>query len=169
SPGGAPVKGSATLGWTPGRNTNWTSLCRCLVAATTALAGSLFGQGNSNGAPGRLSLLEDWSHHHVVFSLPGSPQALATIQKDLRYQHQLLKRAQSAAGTKDPKNKRTPPPPTGDWSLSMGRAGSSVAPAMFPAKFTFDVNSTPSCANDFAVFPEKDPGFARATFEIVLG
>src|SRR2546428_12471370 len=38
-----------------------------------------------------------------------------------------------------------------DWSITLGRAG--TAGAMYPAKFTFDINSTPSCANDYVVFP----------------
>ena len=38
-----------------------------------------------------------------------------------------------------------------DWSISLGSAG--TAGAMYPAKFTFDINATPSCANDFVVFP----------------
>ena len=38
-----------------------------------------------------------------------------------------------------------------DWAVSLGAGG--VAEGMYPAKYTFDVNATPSCANDFAVFP----------------
>src|SRR5437879_13026347 len=38
-----------------------------------------------------------------------------------------------------------------DWSISLGSAG--TAGAMYPAKFTFDINATPSWANDFVVFP----------------
>jgi hypothetical protein len=37
-----------------------------------------------------------------------------------------------------------------DWSVSLG-AG-SVAVYMFPAKYSFDINATPSCANDYVVF-----------------
>jgi hypothetical protein len=38
-----------------------------------------------------------------------------------------------------------------DWSINLGTAG--TAPGMYPAKFSFDVTQTPSCANDFVVFP----------------
>jgi len=38
-----------------------------------------------------------------------------------------------------------------DWAVSLGAGG--VAPGMSPAKYTFDVNATPSCTADFAVFP----------------
>jgi hypothetical protein len=38
-----------------------------------------------------------------------------------------------------------------DWGTSLG-AGGTVGAGMSPAKFSFDVNATPSCANDFVVF-----------------
>ena len=37
-----------------------------------------------------------------------------------------------------------------DWSISLG-AG-NVAPNMFPAKYSFDINATPSCTNDYVVY-----------------
>ncbi|MFZ3200763.1 MAG: hypothetical protein WA175_06405, partial [Candidatus Acidiferrales bacterium] len=48
-----------------------------------------------------------------------------------------------------------------DWAVSLGAGG--VAQGMYPAKFTFDSNAAPSCANDFAVFPIDAPtGNTRA-------
>jgi hypothetical protein len=38
-----------------------------------------------------------------------------------------------------------------DWSIYLGTGG--TAETMFPAKFSFDVNATPSCTSDFIVFP----------------
>jgi hypothetical protein len=37
-----------------------------------------------------------------------------------------------------------------DWSLSLGTG--NVSPNMFPAKYSFDINATPSCGNDYVVF-----------------
>lgn len=37
-----------------------------------------------------------------------------------------------------------------DWSLPLGLAG--MAADMFPAKYSFDVNATPDCTNDYLVF-----------------
>ena len=37
-----------------------------------------------------------------------------------------------------------------DWSIPLG-AG-IVAPNMYPAKYSFDINAAPSCANDYVVF-----------------
>ncbi len=43
-----------------------------------------------------------------------------------------------------------------DCSINLGVAG--TAPAMYPAKFNFDVTSAPSCTVDFVVFPVNAPG-----------
>ena len=49
-----------------------------------------------------------------------------------------------------------------DWAVSLGTAG-GVAAGMSPAKYNFDINAAPSCANDFAVFPvNAATGNARA-------
>ncbi len=45
---------------------------------------------------------------------------------------------------------------TRDWSISLG--GGTTAPAMYPAKFTFDVNATANCATDFIVYPVNVAG-----------
>jgi hypothetical protein len=37
-----------------------------------------------------------------------------------------------------------------DWSVPLGTG--IVAPNMFPAKYSFDVNATPNCTNDYVVF-----------------
>jgi hypothetical protein len=43
------------------------------------------------------------------------------------------------------------PPFEKDWSITLGTGG--TAPSMSPAKYTFDTTATPSCPNDFIVFP----------------
>ena len=95
-------------------------LSMSILAGLVLFGTPLFGQGNSNSAPGRLGLPEDWTSQHVVFSPPRSPQAAAALQKNQRYLHQLLRRNSTHGG---PKSKALP---KGDWSLSMGRAGSSI-------------------------------------------
>ncbi len=37
-----------------------------------------------------------------------------------------------------------------DWSVPLG-AG-IVAPNMFPAQYSFDINATPDCVNDYVLF-----------------
>ncbi|HUV69741.1 MAG TPA: hypothetical protein VMW15_08785 [Terracidiphilus sp.] len=61
------------------------------------------------------------------------------------------------------RNGRTTSSPTlkRDWSVSLGAGG--VAAGMSPAKYNFDVNATPSCTADFAVFPvDASTGSSRA-------
>jgi hypothetical protein len=52
-----------------------------------------------------------------------------------------------------------------DWSVSLG-AG-NVAASMFPAKYSFDINGTPSCANDFAVFGLNVAGVTNGQANLV--
>jgi hypothetical protein len=52
-----------------------------------------------------------------------------------------------------------------DWSLSLGTG--NVAQSMFPAKFSFDINGAPSCANDFAVFGLNVAGVTNGQANIV--
>jgi hypothetical protein len=52
-----------------------------------------------------------------------------------------------------------------DWSLSLG-AG-NVAQSMFPAKYSFDINGAPSCANDFAVFGLNVAGVTNGQANLV--
>jgi len=46
-----------------------------------------------------------------------------------------------------------------DWSISMGPAGRG-SPGVFPAKYNFDISATPSCADDFVVYPTSAAGVA---------
>ena len=109
---------------------------------------------------------DDWSHHHLVFSNPGTEeQAIANgthdrwldVINDPRYILQSLKRDAGAAvrpeesigiehAAKALKSKITR-----DWSMDMG-AGATVGAGQYPAKYSFNINSTPSCTNDFVAF-----------------
>jgi hypothetical protein len=129
------------------------------------------------GEPGphrrHVGLVEDWSHRHLVFSNPGTydqvkndPAAYSKwirIMYDDRYIMQQMKRDAAANGsgaseadptaaalanrTKDSKQNAF----HRDWGMSL-LAGGTVGDEMFPAKFTFDVNATPSCTNDYVAF-----------------
>lgn len=59
-----------------------------------------------------------------------------------------------------------------DWSVALGAAtavdgagtGTGVGTeGMFPAKYTWDINATPSCANDFIVYSTMTPGATSGT------
>ena len=49
-----------------------------------------------------------------------------------------------------------------DWSNVLGGGinglGGSGVPGVFPAKYNFDINAAPSCANDFVVYPTNGAG-----------
>ena len=115
----------------------------------------------------------DWSSYHAIFSKPepGS-DAEYKVQQDPRYWMQIIRRSTldsdssiAAQASDEPpdgaksekkkkKKKKTKDPKKSlnkDWSISLGAGG--VAKGMYPAKFSFSTTSTPSCANDYAVFP----------------
>jgi hypothetical protein len=43
-----------------------------------------------------------------------------------------------------------------DWSINLGTAG--TAPAMYPAKFSFDVTQAPDCTKDYVAYPVAATG-----------
>ena len=109
------------------------------------------------------SVPTDWSHHHLIFSKPSSPEQLARVSEDPRYWQQVYRRQQRLAppaGTAEPEaglrselirgdirsDIRRPLPPvrlpikykksTGFWSEDLG-SGGTVGAANYPAKFAF--------------------------------
>jgi len=138
------------------------------VVVVAALAtGPLLAQQDTVGVP------DDWSHHHKVFSNPGTfGEAVKSgsfdkwnkIVSDPRYAMQQLKR-----GVHRPRGRRN----NGeqeitfqrDWSASLGTAG--VAPGMYPAKWQFiDGPGTPSCS-DYVVFGVNRAGVSGSQPNIV--
>jgi hypothetical protein len=103
---------------------------------------------------------DDWSHHHVIFSDPGTKENAIQngnyehwlkVQTDPRFQMQQKKR-QSAPTAES--NELVVP--ARDWNVSLGAGG--VAATMYPAKYSFDFNNA-SCS-DFVVFPVNAAGSA---------
>jgi hypothetical protein len=105
-------------------------------------------------------IIEDWSHHHAVYPRVGPIQSLIAVQHDPRalhsWQNSMRKdwrrynRRHFGHGANTAVHT--------DWSISLG--GGTVAPAMYPAKFTFDTGAAPNCATDFVVFPVNIAGSA---------
>jgi hypothetical protein len=104
-------------------------------------------------------LVEDWTHHHAIFSNPGREEdAIAKgkhedwrrIVNNRRYLMQQIRRGRMWPGwKKEPQD--TEAPMQRDWTVSVGDVG--VAPTAYPAKYTFAPIATPSCTNDFVVYP----------------
>src|SRR5947207_192611 len=112
--------------------------------------------------PNRIGMVQDWSTHHAVFPRNGPLSAMLAAQHDPRafYSWRVaaldaVRTTSTAAAqtetTVDERHRANLRMSNRDWSISLGSAG--TAGAMYPAKFTFDSNATPSCANDFVVFP----------------
>jgi hypothetical protein len=110
----------------------------------------------SAGAPG------DWSHHHLVFSSPGTADDAAKqgklerwtrITNNPRYKFQQWKRTRGGTGKRSGQGK--------DWSMNLG-AALSLLPNQYPAKFSFST-TTASC-NDFVVYPT---GVASAAATVI--
>ncbi|MFL6301265.1 MAG: hypothetical protein ACJ71N_11745 [Terriglobales bacterium] len=123
-------------------------------------------QGNT---PARnVGLPMDWSYAHVLHSDAISDQNLALAEGEPRMMYNLLQRNQRtvspvalSGAAHVPANHGPKRRAQVDWSFSLGTG--IVAPNMSPAKFTFDVNATPSCTNDFVVFGLNVAGTTSGT------
>ncbi len=101
-------------------------------------------------------IVQDWSTSHLVYPRIGEINSLIALQHDPRA---IL--SWQAAERQDFHRVGGPrhflgPEVHQDWSISLG--GGTTAPAMYPAKFTFDVNATANCATDFTVYPVNVAG-----------
>lgn len=105
-------------------------------------------------------IVQDWSHHHVVFPRFGEIHSLIAVQDDpraqLSWQHSIRQDWRREYRWRHPHHKASGIHK--DWSISLGSG--TTAPAMYPAKFTFDTTAAPSCTTDFAVFPVNLAGGA---------
>ena len=126
---------------------------------------------SQTSAPARLGMPYDWSHHYVVFSNSPSAEIVAAAQQDPRYWQQKIRMEPSPVAQRNGSvteivaisnrekglvRRRK----TVDWSVHLGGAGSTIAPGMYPAKYTFDVNAAPSCLNDYVVYALNVAGSA---------
>lgn len=138
-----------------------TGLISALTLSMVWVALSTHGQGHV-----RVSLPQDWSHRHLVFTPPSSFEQAWRLQQEPRFWHQMLSRNASARlqevqdeddaadfvgrhrghGPHGHRNLEHP-----DWGMSL-LAGGTAGAGEYPAKFTFDVNATPSCTNDYVAF-----------------
>lgn len=130
------------------------------------------------GPAGHVGLPVDWSHSHLIFTNAASPQARADMQNEPRVMANWLARtramAQAAAAQtsgRSLKAKKGQKKVQVDWGISLGAGaganGTGVAPTMSPAKYSFDINATPDCTNDFVVFPVNIGGVTGGQANLV--
>jgi len=126
-----------------------------LVPISTVFTASAFGQGIAR-PDGSVPVALDWSAKRLLFTAGFTPEQAAKMVKEPRAYAQWLLHGNAPPGSG--LVRRRPGPPTHsrgemgtDWAISLGAGG--VAQGMSPAKYTFNVNATPSCTSDFVVFP----------------
>ena len=121
-----------------------------------------------------LGIPHDWSHRHLIFSRPASPQAARRLERDPRYRIQQAWRHRQAiagsaeaymqsldamavqlaaarrVGTMPPPKRKKPKLPVGAWGESLNvTVANTNGNANYPAKFAF--TSSASCS-DWVVF-----------------
>src|ERR1017187_5926969 len=111
---------------------------------------------------------EDWSHHHLIFSNPGTEEdAIANgthdrwlnLVNDPRYILQQMKRSSGVKALRDPETASFGQAAKSikkgkikkDWNETL-LTGGQVQPNMYPAKFSFDI-TTAICSTDFVAYP----------------
>lgn len=154
------------------------SIAAVILGLVTISSILITGQPASQRSPRHIGLPDDWSHHHLVFSNPGTyEQAVARgtygewlrLQYDTRFILQQMKRNGTSAGGYSPRVEMEPlteprrgglpfrpvrrpfTPLKGDWSMDLG-SGAKVGPGQSPAKYTFSPIATPDCNIDFVAF-----------------
>jgi hypothetical protein len=144
----------------------WSGRTGLLLLLPAALLPLLLAQPRSFQAVPTHSSFHDWTTHHAVYPHVGTLAALQAVEIDprARFRWQEIEQQEQWRDFERFRRRRLPPRPRRqpgiqrDWSINLGTAG--TAPAMYPAKFSFDVTAAPSCANDFVVFPVNAKGGA---------
>ncbi len=102
----------------------------------------------------------DWSQHHVVFPAAGSAERQATIDQDVRYHLQQMRRTVQQFELES----RSQPgnPLQSDWQEAIGDKPYKVKRSHYPAKYSSNVlNPIPSCANDYVVYTLPHAGAGK--------
>ncbi len=122
---------------------------------------------------------QDWSTRHALYSRFGTMAALEAARRDPRAQFQWRQTEQWQQIHRFPDGEgqlrnlllfrfpgkwsghlpnRGPSDLQSDWNITLGSG--ATAAGQFPAKFSFDTTVTPSCTDDFVVFPVNVDGTA---------
>jgi hypothetical protein len=123
----------------------------------------------AQGQEDHVGLPIDWSSRHIVFTNGASPEVAALQARDVR---SWVNWAQRSAWMfpREPWEPFPPLPPIAiprrhmrvDWAMPLGING-GMPLGETPAKYSFNVNSTPSCTNDFVVYTiAATPGAGQA-------
>ena len=154
--------------------TSFAGIVGTIALGVALLAPSIYGGGYHVRQP----LINDWSHHHMVFSPPSGLVQTWKVQQQARYQMQWARlhsnrgtQAQTASSWGNLLRRQfefrktrllRQEPVTRDWAVSFNALTGigSVGRGMYPAKYTFDVTATPDCTNDYVAINTSLPGSA---------
>jgi hypothetical protein len=124
-----------------------------LITAVAAVTSALAVRTTPSASP-HVSVVHDWSNHHIIYGNSDLPTLALLARRDPRalsnwiHRNSHLLRPRHTGPyirpTQD-KNSRI------DWAMSLGAKG-GMPVGETPAKFTFDITKPPSCQNDFVVF-----------------
>jgi hypothetical protein len=123
--------------------------CAVLVGFATSLCAQQVPTPTHIGAP------QDWSDRHIVFSRGALAQRPSLIYQEPRIYHQAMQRWRTPNSTGSDGTSLDHPvaDKSGhhrDWSTTLGSG--RLDPNMFPAKYSFNPDATPSCTGDYVVF-----------------
>jgi hypothetical protein len=106
----------------------------------------------------RFPMIHDWSMRHVIYPRYGRMADMVTVQQDPRAIFTWRRRIGFGPSYLIPGEGQGPRGTVvqRDWSIYLGTGGTAFG--MYPAKFTFDITATPSCANDYVIFPINGQG-----------
>jgi hypothetical protein len=149
------------------------------VVAFVLLLSVLMLSPHAQGPNARISMISDWSHHHVAFSRTNSITLATKLQTEPRYwmhvaRRNAVRRGQASLADEDEdqratefghRTKKRRKEFQRDWAQSLGANGTTGAPLSgvnwwpaYPAKYSFDITANPDCNNDFVAFPTNLTG-----------
>jgi hypothetical protein len=120
-------------------------------------------------APTHTGVPQDWSERHILFSRDGLALHPDLIYREPRILHQAMQRWQTPNSDvfrgADPLPASVNDSGQGrDWNVLLG---GRLAPDMFPAKYSFNPASPPSCSGDYVVFGLGTPGVTGGRANLV--
>lgn len=140
----------------------------CWIGLLGICGAPAYGQEHGEKHSRHNGIVQDWSGRHVVFPRIGPVHSLVAAGRDPRaiysWQQSFRRewhrnRGDDRGGDHEFRFKHHARNSLHrDWSISLGAGGTSAA--MYPAKFSFDINAAPDCINDFIVYPINAVGSA---------
>jgi len=143
---------------------------------------------NAQAPSARIPIVSDWTHRHVIFSQTRSFEKSWRLQAEPRYWLQVLGRNARRYRQVDDKfgaerndlddfqrgHKESRKAFQRDWGQSLGANGSTGVPLtgvvwypVYPAKYSFDINASPDCNNDYVVFPTNLAGVTAGQASVI--